>query len=338
MNLPVYMPIEHENRTVPDAGDTNSTTFSQASSCLRTPTEGMVNWLAQLKGAFASMMRRILVFGRILMTEGEYPRRSSVMRTSWVSSFDVSMGAVGAGLGAQSERSEYPLETLKSASAITTTPVNLKKFFAVSPLKNEVSHPTPKSPGAVQRAKKAMAIAPAMKLPVLTAYACMASVKPHGRKNVSAPVVMVARGVEASDPRFIPKNLGSVIETAPSRGERPVRLMPRSSMSKPTASVTKPTNRLENPSADQNAPRSPQKNQNQRTRPALKNTCGTKRDAALRLGFFAFHLALMPRTSPPTRAMQLDIQAVRPMRNATEAVGAERFPISQNENPKWFAR
>lgn len=194
----------------------------------------------------------------------------------------------------------------------------------------------PRSHGAVPSAKSASVSAPAMKLPVLTAYTCIASVKPQGKKNVSAPVVMVPMALSESDQTFFPKNFGKVTDTAPSLGEKPVSPSPSMSMSAHAARVTSHTKPFEKPMNDPKAQRSPQKNPKPRTRQRLKKRCGSNLDHPSVFPRPSFHFALIPRTSQPIRAMQLDTPAVRPIRNATESVGEDSDQISQNENPKCF--
>lgn len=71
---------------------------------------------------------------------------------------------------------------------IRITPMNLNAIFHHFPLKNAVSPPTPRSPGAVPSAKRPSIIAPVTMLPDCIAASCIAKVNPQGRKKVSAPV------------------------------------------------------------------------------------------------------------------------------------------------------
>jgi hypothetical protein len=76
---------------------------------------------------------------------------------------------------------------------IRIIPINRNAVFHHFHLKNEVSPPTPRSPGAVPSAKSPSIIAPVMALPDCIAASCIAKVNPQGRKNVSAPVMKVER-------------------------------------------------------------------------------------------------------------------------------------------------
>jgi len=136
----------------------------------------------------------------------------------------------------------YPLEILNIARRRTKTPVNLKNRLANVPERKEVSPPTPRSQGAVPSANAIIVRAPVMKLPVVIAYACMASVKPQGRKKVRAPEPRAVICFE-TPPLFATqalRNFGRVMDIRESLGERSERLIPRRSIMSPVAMVSTP--------------------------------------------------------------------------------------------------
>jgi len=82
-----------------------------------------------------------------------------------------------------------PLLKFQIEIIIRITPINLKAVFHHLPLKNEVSPPTQRSPGAVPSAKSPIIIAQVVMLPDCIAASCIANVNPQGRKKVSTPVI-----------------------------------------------------------------------------------------------------------------------------------------------------
>ena len=152
----------------------------------------------------------------------------------------------------------------------TMTPVNVKNFFNHLPLSTAETKPMERSPGTVPRAKSIIASAPVTKLPVLTAYACMASVNPHGKKNVAAQVPRIDVFDVHSPSTFLPRNFGNFGEKLPSRGERLVRFSPRSSITTPTSAVVTPKKRLEKWMIDPKSQRIPPRSPNPRIRPRWK--------------------------------------------------------------------
>jgi hypothetical protein len=66
--------------------------------------------------------------------------------------------------------------------------MTLNAVCAAFPLKRLVKLPTPRSPGNVPIANKAIITIHIQKLPVLMAYNCIAKVNPQGKKNVNAPL------------------------------------------------------------------------------------------------------------------------------------------------------
>jgi len=104
------------------------------------------------------------------------------------------------------------------------------------------------------------------------AYACIASVNPHGRKKVRAPV---ERAVKCFDgfPLFAtpdPRNFGRVIETRESLGESSERLTPSRSIMSPVATVSVPIANGESETNDPKSPRTPPKRANPTIRPIPK--------------------------------------------------------------------
>lgn len=205
---------------------------------------------------------------------------------------------------------------------MTATPANRKNRFAHTPFMIAVRPPIPMRPGAVPNAKDPSASAQIMKLPVLIAYICMASVKPQGRKKVMAQVSIVPiREGSLWDPTFLPRDFGKVIETPESLGERSVRLIPSRSMIPPTRRVRAPSNMLEMLKTDHKRPSTPPNKANQRILPILNRRCGRKRSHREFERCCRFHSALIQRMRPQTSAMQLDTPAVSPRKKEIASVG-----------------
>lgn len=122
-----------------------------------------------------------------------------------------------------------------------------------------------------------MVSAPSEKLPVVTEYACMARVKPQGKKNVITPMKNGAKcfGVYPKNDTSHEKNFGRVIDVCESRGEISTHFIPRNNSIIPAPRVISPNTRDENEMNDQNIHRSPPNKPNPIIRPIQKYTCGS---------------------------------------------------------------
>jgi len=219
----------------------------------------------------------------------------------------------------------YPLEILKRAKRSTSTPVNLKNRLAKVPERYEVRPPTPSSPGVVHRANVIIVSAQITKLPVVIAYACMTRVNPQGRKKVNAPVLIAAICFD-TPPLFAisaRKNFGRVIDIRDNRGEISASFIPRTSIIIPVIPVSIPIKKGERDIKAPNIPSNPPNIPKPIMRPILKYKCGSNLCHFEAFRCSSFHLALTASVSHPTKAMQLDIPAVNPTRNATPKVGDE---------------
>jgi len=165
------------------------------------------------------------------------------------------------------ERRVYPFAKLNTPRLITITPVKARNFLSHSPLSIAVTMPIERRPGIVPIAKNARTRAPVIRLPVLIAYICIASVNPHGRKKVATPVIMVDVLEFPVPLMFFPRNFGSVGEKFPIRGERFVRFNPRISIITPTRVVIIQRKIFEKCMIEPKKPRRPQRIPNPRTRP-----------------------------------------------------------------------
>lgn len=68
--------MEQENFISPEAGDTNSITFSPASSFFDIPSLGISIWLEQEYGLFHSIISLTFRFGGTVRSRGSYPSPS----------------------------------------------------------------------------------------------------------------------------------------------------------------------------------------------------------------------------------------------------------------------
>lgn len=125
------------------------------------------------------------------------------------------------------------------ANTITITQVILNIFFAFFQEKKEDNHHTHNNPGAVPIAKAIIIRAPCMKLPVVIAYACIASVNQQGRKKVRAQVENAKTCLEPhlSLHTFFHNDFGSVSERLLNFGDISDKLIPRNNMTRPVTTV-----------------------------------------------------------------------------------------------------
>src|SRR3989344_4413704 len=159
---------------------------------------------------------------------------------------------------------------------MTTNPANLKKYPLNHPLTTAVIPPIPKSPGIVPKANKPIIRPPRVKLPVLTAYNCIAWVKPQGKKNVATPVKKESLWLYSFVSRLMPKKrlilLGKV--KPPKRGKTSISFNPRKNITIPTITINVPRTELEKRNAEPAKPITPPKKMYETMRPALKNRWG----------------------------------------------------------------
>ena len=167
----------------------------------------------------------------------------------------------------------YQFEILNNERIITSTQVALKNFLALFHENTEDNHPTHNSPGAVPIANAIIISAQSMKLPVVIAYACIASVKPQGKKNVIAQVVIANLCFDhpLSFQTFFHSDLGNVRVSPLIFGEISDKFIPKNNITIQVTRVITQIAKGDSENTCQNRPSIPHKKANHSILQILKN-------------------------------------------------------------------